>query len=148
MSANDKKLRVLIVHGPNLNLLGTREPDIYGTLTQNDIVEALLATGDDIELVQSNHEGDLIDVLHEAPAEFDGVILNPGAFTHYSYALYDAIRALDLPVVEVHLSDIHAREPFRATSVTAPACSAQFMGEGIESYQKALNFLHTQEKGK
>lgn len=148
MSEFDKKLHVLIVHGPNLNLLGVREPDIYGALTQDDIVEALLATGDDIELVQSNHEGDLIDVLHEAPGEFDGVILNPGALTHYSYALYDAIRAIDLPVVEVHLSDINAREPFRATSVTAPACVAQFMGEGVTSYQKALSFLHTQEKGK
>lgn len=134
--------RILVLHGPNLNLLGTREPDIYGTLTEDALIETLRAERTaSIELYQSNHEGDLIDALHQAASHFDGVIFNPAAYTHYSYALYDAIRAISTPVVEVHLSDILGREPFRAQSVTAPAAKAQFFGEGVESYKKALAFL-------
>lgn len=126
----------LILHGPNLNLLGEREPAVYGTLTQDDILHRIAeVSGKDIELFQSNHEGALIDALHEAPRRYAGVLFNPGAYSHYSYALYDAIRAIDVPVVEVHLSDITAREEFRKISVTAPACIAQFYGMGIEGYE-------------
>ena len=131
---SSNEYRYLIIHGPNLNLLGEREPDIYGTLTEDRIAQTICDVSQrDVDLYQSNHEGDLIDALHEASREYDGVIINPGALTHYSYAIYDAIRAIDVPVVEVHLSDINGREAFRATSVTAPACRAQYFGEGIES---------------
>lgn len=134
--------RYLIIHGPNLNLLGAREPDIYGTLTEDRIAQTICdASQREVDLYQSNHEGDLIDTLHDAASEYDGVLINPGAYTHYSFAIYDAIRAIDIPVVEVHLSDIKGREAFRAQSVTAPACKAQFFGEGIESYKKAMSFL-------
>lgn len=136
----------LILHGPNLNLLGMREPDIYGTLTEDVIAQSVVdACGKEVDLYQSNHEGDLIDELHKAPEEYDGVIINPGALTHYSYAIYDAIRAISIPVVEVHISDIKNREPFRAESVTAPACVAQFFGEGLQSYLKAVQFLEDYE---
>lgn len=142
MGNSIKNFRYLIVHGPNLNLLGAREPAIYGTITEDHIAQTLCDLSQrEVDLYQSNHEGDLIDALHEAPGEYDGIIINPGALTHYSYALYDAIRAIDVPVVEVHLSDIKGREPFRATSVTAPACKAQYFGEGIDSYKKAMSFL-------
>lgn len=134
--------RYLIIHGPNLNLLGAREPDIYGTLTEDGIAQTICDVSQrEVDLYQSNHEGDLIDALHDAGSEYDGVLINPGAYTHYSYAIYDAIRAIDIPVVEVHLSDIKGREAFRAQSVTAPACKAQFFGEGIDSYKKAMSFL-------
>lgn len=132
----------LILHGPNLNLLGQREPAIYGTITEDLIAQTVCdACGKEIDLYQSNHEGDLIDELHKSPEDYEGIIINPGALTHYSYAIYDAIRAIDLPVVEVHISDITNREPFRAHSVTADACVAQFFGEGLESYKKAVRFL-------
>ena len=141
-SKSSNEYRYLIIHGPNLNLLGEREPDIYGTLTEDRIAQTICDVSQrDVDLYQSNHEGDLIDALHEATREYDGVIINPGALTHYSYAIYDAIRAIDVPVVEAHLSDINGREAFRATSVTAPACRAQYFGEGIESYKKAMSFL-------
>lgn len=136
----------LIVHGPNLNLLGEREPDIYGTLTEDVIAQSVVdACGKEVDLFQSNHEGDLIDELHKASQNYEGVIINPGALTHYSYAIYDAIRAINIPVVEVHISDITNREPFRAKSVTAPACAAQFFGEGLQSYLKAVQFLEDYE---
>lgn len=143
-------MRILILHGPNLNLLGARQPEIYGTLTQGDILQSCRAhaeayasgTATQVELEQSNHEGTLIDTLQAAPNHYDGVILNPAAYTHTSYALYDTILALDIPVVEVHLSDISAREDFRTISITAPACAAQFYGEGVKSYIHALDFLH------
>lgn len=136
-------MKILVLHGPNLNLLGAREPEVYGSTTQEDIIEELGYSGDfDIELFQSNHEGELIDALHGAAGEgFEGIIFNPGAYSHYSYALYDAVRAITLPVVEVHLSDITAREDFRAVSVIAPACIAQFYGNKIESYKQALKRL-------
>ena len=139
------------MNGPNLNLLGAREPSIYGTQTLGDI-EALLAAkaaelGIELMFFQSNHEGALIDRLHGAMGEADGVVFNPGAYTHYSYALRDAIAATGLPTVEVHLSDITAREEFRAVSVTAPVCLDQVTGLGVASYIVGLDTLVSHLRG-
>lgn len=139
--------RVLVLNGPNLNLLGSREPEVYGTVTLGEI-EAMIANraaelGVDVCFFQSNHEGAIIDRLHEAIGVCDGVIINPGAHTHYSYAIRDAIAATGLPTVEVHLSDITAREDFRAVSVTAPVCIEQVSGLGSGSYLRGLDILVT-----
>lgn len=134
--------RILVLNGPNLNLLGTREPDVYGTTTLADVAQLVAdeaqALGCEVSFVQSNHEGALIDAMHEARQDFDAVVFNPGAFTHYSYALRDAVSAIGVPVIEVHLSNVHAREEFRRTSVIAPACVGQISGFGIDSYVLGL----------
>ena len=135
---------IALIHGPNLNLFGTRETHIYGNVTLPQINEALLtAAGADHELrpFQSNHEGAIIDTIQAARAWADGILINPGAFTHYSYAIRDAISAVKLPTVEVHLSNIHARESFRHTSVLAPICIGQICGFGWRSYLLGLTAL-------
>ncbi|MBP5313601.1 MAG: type II 3-dehydroquinate dehydratase [Eggerthellaceae bacterium] len=138
--------KFLVLNGPNLNLLGVRQPDIYGTETLDSIesyIESYAARkGFAVEFAQSNHEGYLIDKLQSAMEKFDGVVFNPGAYTHYSYALRDAVSAIGIPVAEVHLSDINARESFRAKSVIAPVCIAQISGKGKLGYIEALDLLN------
>ena len=137
--------KVLVLNGPNLNLTGMREPTHYGKATLDEINSALseAASSLGIETVffQSNHEGDIIDYIHSAIDTFDGIILNAGAFTHYSYAIRDAIAAVSVPTVEVHMSNVHAREEFRHTSVIAPVCIGSIAGFGSFSYHLALAAL-------
>lgn len=149
-------MKILILNGPNLNLLGQREPAIYGNLSLETINRQLAGyaeslnekRGDEepIELFfyQSNHEGVLIDTIHNAQRTYAGVVFNPAAYTHYSIALRDAIASVPTPVVEVHLSDIAVREPFRVTSVVSEVCIGQFKGKGINSYIDGLNLLLAQ----
>lgn len=138
-------MKLLILNGPNLNLLGSREPDIYGSESYDALCQQIrrhaAAIGCTVELYQSNHEGALIDAIQGAQGVYGGIVINPGAYAHYSYAIYDALRAVDVPAVEVHISDITAREPFRAVSVTAPACVKTICGHGRRGYLEAMDYL-------
>jgi 3-dehydroquinate dehydratase-2 len=133
---------VLLLHGPNLNLLGEREPEVYGTLTLADYERAAVAAARDhglrIEAHQSNHEGELIEHIHHARGRCAAIIINPGAFTHYAWAIHDALAAFDGPIVEVHISNPNAREPWRHTSVVAPVATGSIMGFGIGGYDYAV----------
>ncbi|MCK5761351.1 MAG: type II 3-dehydroquinate dehydratase [Candidatus Izimaplasma sp.] len=138
-------MNILILNGPNINMLGLREPEIYGTKTYKDLEDYLRSLENlfnvKLDIKQSNLEGILIDLLHYGNDRFDGVILNAGAFTHYSYALYDAIKSIQIPVVEVHLSNTNNREEFRKTSVIRDACITTIMGLGFRSYKEGIKYL-------
>lgn len=131
-------MNILIINGPNLNLLGRREPGVYGNDSleelQREILENAKQMDVEVDFFQSNHEGAIIDALHQAMDSYDGVVLNAGAYTHYSYAIRDAIAAIKIPVVEVHISNVHSREEFRHTSVIAPVCVGTIAGFGKNSY--------------
>jgi 3-dehydroquinate dehydratase II len=138
-------MRILILNGPNLNLLGTREPKHYGTATLADIEKRMTELSAElkcqVEFHQSNNEGVLIDAIHSGSYRCEGLIINPGAFTHYSYALRDAIAGVGIPAVEVHISNVHQREEFRHTSVIVPVCIGQITGFGVTSYELGLRAL-------
>ena len=145
MAENTDKRKVLVIHGPNLNMLGMREPDIYGNQTLEEIDAALKAQAERLELhietFQSNHEGDIVDRIQQARDSFHGIIINPAAYTHTSIAIRDALSMLNIPVVEVHLSNIYKREPFRRTSMMSAVVSAQISGFGSYGYLLALEGL-------
>jgi 3-dehydroquinate dehydratase-2 len=138
-------MKILILHGPNLNLLGAREPEVYGSLSLDDINNKLIDLGEELSVevtcLQSNHEGELIDALQDAQTWAKGVVFNPGAYTHTSIALRDAISAIEIPVIEVHLSNVYAREEFRHTSMISAVCTGKITGFGWRSYVLGLNAL-------
>jgi 3-dehydroquinate dehydratase-2 len=143
-------MNILVIHGPNLHLLGKRKTEIYGKATlaalNSDMKKYAAKLGAKVRVFQSNSEGEIIDLLTANAAWADALVINPAAYTHYSYAIRDAIEALELPTIEVHLTDISKREPFRKISVIKPVCRAQFKGEGARSYFKALEFCAALKK--
>jgi 3-dehydroquinate dehydratase-2 len=143
--------KILLINGPNLNRLGIREPGIYGKGTLADLEQRMQELGTEhgvtVECFQSNHEGAIIDRIHDADSGYEGIILNPGAFTHYSYAIRDAVASISVPVIEVHISNVHAREEFRHHSVTAPVTRGQIVGLGLYGYELGLFALLNEEKG-
>ena len=138
-------MNILVVNGPNLNFLGKRETSIYGEKSYNDLIIYLEDYANqkniDIEIFQTNHEGEIIDIIQNNFERFSGLIINPGAYTHYSYAIYDCLLSIDIKKVEVHLSDIYNREDFRKISVTGKACDKQIYGKGFLSYIEAIDYL-------
>jgi len=140
-----KMIKIITVHGPNLNLLGKREKSIYGEKSLEDINNQIMQLAEElgiyVETFQSNHEGSIIDKIHSSINEFDGILINPGGYTHTSVAIRDAIKAVQLPAIEVHLSNIHARENFRHNSYISPVCIGQICGLGVDSYLLGLRGL-------
>lgn len=138
-------MKILVLNGPNLNMLGIREPDIYGKSTYNDLCELIngyaAKKGIDVEIYQSNHEGELVDKIQQAYKVFDGIVINPAAYTHTSIALLDALKAVGIPAVEVHISDVSAREAFRQISYIREACKATVSGKGFSGYLEAIDIL-------
>ena len=138
-------MKILVINGPNLNMLGLREPDIYGRRTYDDLVEMIRAEAErlsvEVAFVQSNHEGALVDAIQAAYGVMDGIVINPGAYTHTSVALLDAVKAVAIPTVEVHISDPDTREEFRKVSYIRAACAASIKGRGLEGYLEALRLL-------
>ena len=138
-------VRILVINGPNINLLGTREPDIYGSTTYAGLLEMIRAEAAgldvEVEFFQSNHEGALVDAIQDAYGKFDGMVINPAAYTHTSIAILDAIKAVGLPTVEVHISDPDARDEFRKVSYIRPACIATVKGRGLPGYVEAIKLL-------
>ena len=138
-------MKLLVINGPNLNLLGVREPELYGkkdfAALERYIRDVCAAEGIECELFQSNHEGAIVDIIQSALGRFDGIVINPAAYTHTSVAILDALKAVALPAVEVHLTDVDAREPFRRVSYAGMACQAHFIGLGFAGYEKALEWM-------
>lgn len=138
-------MKILVINGPNLNLLGTREKIVYGENDYTSLCEFIAKVAEklkvEVVIKQSNYEGELVTLIQEALEDFDGIVINPAAYTHYSIALLDALKAVNLPAVEVHLSNVYAREEFRHKSVTAPACIGQISGFGFQGYEFALQAL-------
>ncbi|MBO5059583.1 MAG: type II 3-dehydroquinate dehydratase [Clostridia bacterium] len=137
--------KYLIINGPNLNMLGIREPAVYGSRTYDDLCEYIRDFAKkinvEVDFFQSNSEGELVTEIQKTLGKYDGIVMNPGAYAHYSFAIHDAIKAVTTPCAEVHISDIHSREEFRRTSVTAPACCHMISGKGFDSYTIALEML-------
>lgn len=138
-------MKILVLNGPNLNMLGIREPKIYGKNSFADLLSLLDQTAREAEVevtqYQSNHEGSLVDAIQEAYGKYDGIVINPGAYTHTSVAILDALKAVSIPAVEVHISDVDAREPFRQISYAGMACVKTIKGQGLEGYRQAILFL-------
>ncbi len=138
-------MKILVLNGPNINMLGIREPGIYGKQTFSDLLQLLEDTARDLgiqlEQFQSNHEGDLVDKIQEAYGKFDGIVINPAAYTHTSVAILDALKAVSIPAVEVHISDVDSRESFRQISYPGMACVKTIKGQGLDGYRQAIEYL-------
>ena len=138
-------MKILVINGPNINMLGIREPDIYGKRTFSDLLALIHRTGQElgieVEQYQSNHEGSIVDKIQEAYGHIDGIVINPAAYTHTSIAILDALKAVGIPAVEVHISDVDSREPFRTVSYTSLACIKTIKGQGIDGYRQAIHLL-------
>lgn len=146
-------MKLLVLNGPNLNLLGVREPGLYGTVDYQGLLELIQKKCDErgveVRFYQSNHEGDLVDAIQEARFDCDGIVINPGAYTHTSVAILDALKAVALPAAEVHITDVTKREPFRQISYAGMACQGYFIGQGLQGYLNAVDFLiETVQKNK
>ena len=140
-------MKIRVINGPNINMLGIREPDIYGRTTYKELEDMIYKyagnTGIEVEVMQSNHEGDLVDMIQDCYGKIDGIVINPGAYTHTSVAILDALKAVSIPAVEVHISEVDKREDFRQVSYVRKACVKTITGHGVEGYLEAMSFLKT-----